>query len=53
MKSNWVIVQKYAASLLELVNAEKQIDQTVQELVKLLRWFEFRQSYERLLHIHW
>ena len=32
MKSNWIIVQKYAASLLELVNTEKQIDQTVQEL---------------------
>jgi len=27
MKSNWVIVQKYADSLLEVVNAEKEVDE--------------------------
>ena len=36
MKSNWIIVQKYAASLLEVVGANKQIDQTVQELSEVL-----------------
>ena len=40
MKSNWVIVQKYAASLLEVVNTEKQIDQTVKELEEVVEMVE-------------
>jgi len=37
MKSNWIIVQKYAASLLEVVGTSKQIDQTVQELTEVVQ----------------
>ena len=36
MKSNWVIVQKYATSLAEVVTTEKQIDQTVKELEEVV-----------------
>lgn len=37
MKSDWIIVQKYAASLLEVVGSAKQIDQTVQELTEVVQ----------------
>ena len=37
MKSDWIIVQKYAASLLDVVGSAKQIDQTVQELTEVVQ----------------
>lgn len=49
MKSNWAIVQKYAESLLEVVNAEKKVDEMIMNLKEVTEMYGSSQDLQYLL----
>lgn len=49
MKSNWVIVQKYAESLLEVVNKESEVDEMVKHLQEVVEMVKGSEDLQRFL----
>jgi len=49
MKSNWAIVQKYADSLLEVVNAEKEVDEMLINLKEVNEMYSASEDLQYLL----